>query len=307
MLFKAYPTYIYFLNDIFCSTTYYTRQQIFFNNIYMFLNNMRMSYNIIGHTYVMHRFTTYIWSLCNMFLHLPAGITPIVALSADQSVVQWACQFIVSSKHFNCTISNLFFQRDDIFYLLPVYSCLKGVALAQHSEATLTPRVIHMFESVCVRGEWDRYSLSRGQTHCPCLNTAVWLPTRVPAYCGHLDYPTASWWVGCHLLPRSLHSRCPLTLPWTHGQSIAWEMCCKGQIWYLTFEPAYIISKLHSWLNPTQSKSGCIEPYCISFYATHCTAYLSSHSISKHTASHDTTEQINKLVTYMTQVSKQRN
>jgi len=43
----------------------------------------------------------------------------------------------------------------------PVYTRLNGVALAQHSEATLTPRVIHVFESVCVRGEWVHYSLSR--------------------------------------------------------------------------------------------------------------------------------------------------
>ena len=42
-----------------------------------------------------------------------------------------------------------------------MYTCLNGVALAQHSEGTLTPRVIHMFECVCVRGELDQYSLSR--------------------------------------------------------------------------------------------------------------------------------------------------
>ena len=42
-----------------------------------------------------------------------------------------------------------------------MYTCLNGVVLAQHSEATLTPRVIHMYECVCVRGEWDHYSLSR--------------------------------------------------------------------------------------------------------------------------------------------------
>jgi len=69
MLFQAYPTYTCFLsdiymflirhilNDIFCSTTHYTKQHIFFKNIYMFLNNICMSYNIIGHIYVMHRLT----------------------------------------------------------------------------------------------------------------------------------------------------------------------------------------------------------------------------------------------------------
>ena len=39
--------------------------------------------------------------------------------------------------------------------------CFNGVALAQHSEATLTPREIRMLECVCVCDEWDHYSLSR--------------------------------------------------------------------------------------------------------------------------------------------------
>jgi len=115
-IYVSYPTY--FLNNIFCSTTYYTKQHIFFNNIYMILNNICMSCNVIGNMYVMHRLTTYMWSLCNIFLHLSTAITPFVALSADKSVVQCVCQFIVSSKHLNCTISPLFFQRDDVFYLL---------------------------------------------------------------------------------------------------------------------------------------------------------------------------------------------
>jgi len=115
LMYVSYQTYTrflsdIFLNDIFCSTTYYTKQHIFFNNIHMFLNNIYMflnkicmSYNIIGHLHVMHRLTTYMWSLCNIFLHLCASITPFVAL-----VVQCAYQFIVSSTHLNCTISTLF-------------------------------------------------------------------------------------------------------------------------------------------------------------------------------------------------------
>jgi len=47
-----------------------------------------------------------------------------------------------------------------------VYTCLNGVDLSQHSEAALTPRVICMFECVCVCGEWDHYSLSRKKMHC---------------------------------------------------------------------------------------------------------------------------------------------
>jgi len=46
-------------------------------------------------------------------------------------------------------------------FVPPVYTCLNGITLAQHSEATLAPRVIHMYECVHVRGEWDHYSLSR--------------------------------------------------------------------------------------------------------------------------------------------------
>ena len=84
MLFKAYPTCIcflsdirtcflknIFLNDIFCSTTYYTEQHIFFDNIYMFLNNTYMLNNLIGHMYVMYPWTTYMWSLCNIFMRPP--------------------------------------------------------------------------------------------------------------------------------------------------------------------------------------------------------------------------------------------
>jgi len=86
----------------------------------MFLNNIYMSFNIIRHMNVMYPLTTYMWSLCNIVLHIPASITPFVALSADQSLVWWAYQFLVSSKHFNCAISTPFFQQDDVssFYLL---------------------------------------------------------------------------------------------------------------------------------------------------------------------------------------------
>ena len=72
-VYASYPTYIcflenLFLNDIFCSTTYHTKQHIFFNNIfcystymnyttylfnniYMFLSNIYMLLNFIGHMY----------------------------------------------------------------------------------------------------------------------------------------------------------------------------------------------------------------------------------------------------------------
>jgi len=146
LIYVSYETF--FLNVIFCSTTHYTKQNIFFNNIYMFLYNIYMLYNIIEHMYVMHRLTTYMWSLCNIFLHLPAAITPFVALSADQSVVQWACQFIVSSKHFNCTISTLFFQRDDVFYLLCTRAWM--VLLLRKTQRRLWHLGWYICVSVCV-------------------------------------------------------------------------------------------------------------------------------------------------------------
>jgi len=61
--------------------------------------------------------------------------------------------------------------------LSPAYTCLKGVALAQHSEAALTPRVIHMFECVCVRGKWDHYSFLAKKLHSalPPLETRIWI------------------------------------------------------------------------------------------------------------------------------------
>jgi len=133
---------------MFCPTTYYTEQHIFFNNIYMFLNNIYMSFDIIGHMYVMYPLTTYMWSLCNIFLHLPASITPFVALSADHSVVQRACQFIVSSKHFNCTISTPFFQQDDVFYLLCTRASM--VLLLRNTQRRLWHLEWYICLSVCV-------------------------------------------------------------------------------------------------------------------------------------------------------------
>jgi len=50
-------------------------------------------------------------------------------------------------------------------FLPTVYTCLNGVALAQHSEATLTPMVICMCVCVCVCGQCGHYSLSR-QKNC---------------------------------------------------------------------------------------------------------------------------------------------
>jgi len=114
---------------------------------------MCMSFNIIGHMYVMHHFTTYMWSLCNIFL-------PLLQLSR----LSWRSQF---NGHANLLFpQNIWIVLDSVlparwYFLPPVYTCLKGVAVAQHSEATLTTRVIRMFECVCVRGGWDHYSLSR--------------------------------------------------------------------------------------------------------------------------------------------------
>jgi len=140
----SYPTY--FLKDVFCSTTYYTKQHIFcmfLNNINMFLNNICMSYNIIRHMYVMHRLTAYMWSLFNIFLHLSAAITPFVAL-----VVQWAYQFIASSKHLNCMISTLFVQRDDVFY--PLCTRAWRVLLLRNTQWQLWHLGWYICLSVCV-------------------------------------------------------------------------------------------------------------------------------------------------------------
>jgi len=68
MLFKSYPTYICFLSDIymflkehifsmFNNILYKTKY--FFYNIFMFLNNKYMLFNIIAHMYVMYPGITY--------------------------------------------------------------------------------------------------------------------------------------------------------------------------------------------------------------------------------------------------------
>ena len=45
--------------------------------------------------------------------------------------------------------------------------------------------------SVCVYMVNEITTPRLEEKHCPCLHTAVWLPTRVPAYCGPLENPTA--------------------------------------------------------------------------------------------------------------------
>ena len=92
--------------------------------------------------------TTYIWFLCNIFMHPPASITPFVELSVDQSVVYWPGQFIVSSKHFNCTTSTPFFHRDDVFYLL--YTRASMVSLLRNTQRRLWQLGCFVCLSVCV-------------------------------------------------------------------------------------------------------------------------------------------------------------
>jgi len=92
------------------------------------------------------------WSLCNIFLHLSTACTPFVALSADKSVVQWTCQFIVSWKHLNCTISTLFFHRDDVFYLL--WTRAWRVLLLRNTQRQLWHLGWYICLSVCVCVWW---------------------------------------------------------------------------------------------------------------------------------------------------------
>ena len=100
-----------FKRHIFLSVILCFLKNIFFfpNNIYMFSRQHIMLLNLIGHVYDLYPWTTYMWSLCNVFIQPLQTHTPFVALAADQSVVQWAFQFIVCSKHS---------YRDTVFYLL---------------------------------------------------------------------------------------------------------------------------------------------------------------------------------------------
>ena len=131
-----------------------------FNNIYMFLNNIHMLLNFIERMHVMYPWTTYMWSLCNIFMHPPPSITLFVALSVDKSVVLMGILIYCCLKTFQLYYLDSFLPARWCF-LPTVYKCLNGVALAQHSEATLTPRVIRMLECVYVCDEWDHYSLFR--------------------------------------------------------------------------------------------------------------------------------------------------
>jgi len=98
-----------------------------------------------------------------------AYLTYLCFIFPQPSRLSWCSQRI--NQQFNGHANLLFPQNISIVLsrlcssseMIFSTSCVHvpGVALAQHSEATLTPRVIHMFECVCVRGEWDHNSLSR--------------------------------------------------------------------------------------------------------------------------------------------------
>jgi len=119
MISKAYPTYIrcqktYFLtsysgqqpifyNNIFSHSTYMTDTTYLFNTIYLFSYNIYMLLNLIGHMHVMYPWTTYMWSFGNIFMHPPPNASRIHL--SRPIIVWWAFQFIVYSKHFNCTTS----------------------------------------------------------------------------------------------------------------------------------------------------------------------------------------------------------
>jgi len=113
----------------------------------------------------MYPWTTYIWSLCNIFMHPPASITPFVELSVDQSVVEWPGQFIVSSKHFNCTTSTPFFHRDDVFYLL--YTRASMVSLLRNTQRRLWHLGWYICLSVSVYvAQWIGSLLLVSQKNC---------------------------------------------------------------------------------------------------------------------------------------------
>jgi len=165
--YVSYPTYLcflknIFLNDIFCSTTCCTKKHIYFNNIYICFSTTHICYLILSD----------ICMSCILEQHICNPHVTYFCIFPHPSRLSWRSQR--TNQWFNGH-ANWFFPQNisivlsrlcsssEMIFLPPVYTCLNGVALAQHLGATLQPRVIpwHIFECVCVRGEWDHYSLSR--------------------------------------------------------------------------------------------------------------------------------------------------
>ena len=152
--------------NIFCYTTYMACTTYMFNNISMW-STTYICYWILKDIYILYHRTTCMWSLGNIFINTPPSITPFVALSADQSVVYWKFQFIVSSQHFDCTTSTLrlFFKRDNVFYLLCTRPSM--VSLLRNTQGhSDTSGDLYVWVCMCVCGKWDHTSLSRRKLHC---------------------------------------------------------------------------------------------------------------------------------------------
>ena len=141
----------------------------------MFLNNKFMLFNLIGHMYVMYPWTTWIhdpyvtysWSSPIHYAFRGALSGPISSLMG----IPIYCVLKTFQLYYLDSV------LPAIWYFLPtVYTCLNGVALAQHSEATLTPRVIRMFECVCVYGEWDQSPRLAKKSHSALPRLGTLLP-----------------------------------------------------------------------------------------------------------------------------------
>jgi len=171
-----------------------------------------------------------LWSLCNTFLHLSTAITPFVALSADKSVVQWACQFIFSSKHLNCTVSTLFFQRDDVFYLL----CTRAwrVLLLRNTQSQLWHLGWYISTNVSLVAQCDQLGalgVSAGR-RCRVVGDIVSvqlsLPVPYQSAAVHSRRPRGVWtqmtcvWFLVGFWPHRLHAGC-----WTGVCAPAVPMC----------------------------------------------------------------------------------
>jgi len=205
--------------------------------------------------YVMHRLTTYMWSLCNIFLHLSAAITPFVALSADQSVLQWACQFIVSSKHFNCTISTLFFQRDDVWYLLCTRAWM--VLLLRN---TVTVRSIS--------GQWRSLSL------------ALSLSLSRTSFCSPMHSPTFQSFTHPLILFLTLLLYFILSLSLSFFLSFSPLHSLSGFLSVLlclhyTHTRAHAVTHTHSLSSTHSQKHARSNPYAIFLAHSHTFLYLS--------------------------------
>ena len=124
--------------------------------------NLRVELSRNGTVYVIERPFLPFLCIC-MYMCILYTYTSMYVSSQHFHV--FAQDFNVSSQHFNYTTSTLFFERDNVFFLLCLH-VFQGRWSCATLRRTETHWVICMFVCLCVCAEREHQSLSRRKLYC---------------------------------------------------------------------------------------------------------------------------------------------